>query len=131
MLYSNAVLKSLATSSTLKASDACSIVCIITVGNVRTKNYSHKAGSIVITLARMTLTILQAQSIRSQLDLLNKRTANCLNKRIYSHEASEAGSIVATIAVRLVATIVQPSCFLMASQVLLNMCICVVPIYKR
>jgi hypothetical protein len=38
-------------------------------------------GSIVITLARLTLTILQAQSIRSWLDLLNKRITHCLNKR--------------------------------------------------
>jgi hypothetical protein len=64
-------------------------------------------GSIVITLPRLTLTILHAQSIRSALNLLNKRTANRLNKRIYSHEASEARSIVCTIAAGIVRTIIQ------------------------
>jgi hypothetical protein len=42
--------------------------------------------------------LLHTHSIFRWLDLLNKRTANCLNKRIYSHEASEAGSIVWTTA---------------------------------
>jgi hypothetical protein len=79
-------------------------------------------GSIVITLTRLTLTILQAQSI-SEADskvctkaagkvrtiiqpgpktaqLLNNCRIFCLNKRI----RFQTGSIVATIAVRLVAT---------------------------
>jgi hypothetical protein len=70
---------------------------------------------------------LQTHSIFRWLDLLNKRTANCLNKRIrfqkgsivttlpfclamkkQRRRSSEASSIVATIAVRKVATILQP-----------------------
>jgi hypothetical protein len=44
--------------------------------------------------------LLHTHSIFRWLDLLNKRTANCLNKRI----RFQTGSIVSTIAVRLVAT---------------------------
>jgi hypothetical protein len=50
--------------------------------------------------------LLNTHSIFRWLDLLNKRTANYLNKRIYSHEASEAGSIVCTIAAGIVRTII-------------------------
>jgi hypothetical protein len=49
----------------------------------RLNSYNFDAG--------LDYNFLQPQSIRSWLDLLNKRTANCLNKRI----RFQAGSIVA------------------------------------
>ena len=70
-------------------------------------------GSIVITLTPgLTIILLQPQSIRSALNLLNKRITHCLNKRM----RFQAGTIVSTIAMRTAATIVQPqSRFIMAS----------------
>jgi hypothetical protein len=50
---------------------------------------------------------LHKHSIFRWLDLLNKRITHCLNKRIYSHEASEADSIVCTIAAGIVRTKIQ------------------------
>jgi hypothetical protein len=63
------MLESLATSSTLKASADGPIVITLppalTIIFYRLK--ASEAGSIVITLARLTLTIPKAQSIRSRL----------------------------------------------------------------
>jgi hypothetical protein len=40
--------------------------------------------------AGLDYNFLQPPSIFRWLDLLNKRTANCLNKRIYSHSEAQA-----------------------------------------
>ena len=126
---SNAPLKSLTTSSILKASSAGRLfeqkfyglfehmsLAFESTSLQRQRSFHAQSiadGSIVITFTLgLTLKILQAQSVRSWLISVHY-------SRGKSARYTTAGSIVATIAVRSVATIVQPrSCLIMAWYVL-------------
>jgi hypothetical protein len=80
--------------------------------NFGATDFDYATGSMVCTVAAGIVRAIIHNSASPQMSqLLNNCWIFCLNKRI----RFQTGSIVATIALRLVATIVQPSWLLMAS----------------